>query len=565
MLDNRIQIIELEIARIIEISKQGKYDWLKVLKEMLTNIAKYYRISKASIKTELPATMFRSKAVNISQVFYDYGLHSEQSDVIVDTRMAGGGGVSTVTLVAEDGVLWDAIDHKDLNLLLHVSFVHASLMMATQYLDKTMVTDFATGLYNQQGFFAHIERCISRDEASDYFIVFFNVHNFKYVNKVFSYHEGDKVLTKYGQAIGKLVEGDECIGRMGGDNFVAYIHKEHLRRFVEQIDHIVVEHEADNTFKRFEFSAAKGIAAMGEKPDSRVAMGHCSLAYQYARRSHRDTVFFSEELYASMMKKQDIVLRFQDAIEKEEFVVYYQPKVNTEKLELCGAEALVRWMRDGELHMPMEFVPVFEENGYICTLDYYVLDDVCKRLESWKREGKDLIRVSVNFSRRHLEESGFVSAIKNIISKYDIDPKYIEVELTESDNFQDYSIMSKVVADLKKIGVSTSIDDFGTGYSSLNMLKSTEFDIVKIDRSFIPQETDSDTQKRKNMAMFQSIMELIGVLGMESIAEGVETRAQLDYFAESKCRMVQGYIFDRPLPCEEFEKRLNKRKYTLNN
>lgn len=562
---NRQLIIEREIDRIIEASEAEDYDWRKLLGDLLHNVAEDYHISMAKLDLDMPATILRPEAVTLNHIFFDYGKHTDKSDQICNVQTPGGGGTSTVTLIAEDGYKWEPIDHKDLNLLLHVSFVHTSRRAATQILDRTMITDLPTGLYNQSGFFTHIGRCLARGEADEYYVAFFNVRNFKYVNKIFTYQEGDKVLQKYSKTIARLVEGDECIGRMGGDNFVAFIHKSHIHRFAEQLDHVIVEHEANGTFKKFEFSATKGIASMEGVPDCRAIMGHCSLAYQIARRTQKSTVFFTDELFANAMKQQDIIVRFHDAIDNHEFIVYYQPKVNTDKYELCGAEALVRWMRDGKLHMPMEFVPIYEENGFICQLDYYVLDAVCKQLEDWKNTGKELVHVSVNFSRRHLEEHHFVQHIADIISKYDIDPKLIEVELTESDNFQDYSIMSRVVADLKKIGVSTSIDDFGTGYSSLNMLKSTEFDIVKIDRSFIPQESDLEEQRSKNMIMFKSIMELISVLGMESIAEGVETKEQLAYFAESKCRMVQGYIFDKPLPCEEFENRLKRRKYSLQN
>lgn len=559
---NRQAIIEREVNKIREKAK-APFNEIELLGDMLSSIAVEYNISFANVIVDMPKTLLRPKHMHIEQTFFDKERHTEQSDTICVVQSISGGGEATITLIAENGIVWDAIDHKDLNLLLHVSYVHASQMVTSRLLEKATETDFPTGLYNQSGFFTHIERCLSHGEAEEYYIVFFNISNFKYVNKVFTYQEGDKVLIKYGSAIAKLVEGEECIGRMGGDNFVAYIHRDHIRRFVEQIDHVVVDHVANNIHKRFEFSAVKGVASMNNVSDSRTILGHCSLAYHVARKSHKSTVFFSTELYAKAMKQQDVIVHFQDAIDNKEFVVYYQPKVNTENCELCGAEALVRWRRDGKNHLPMEFVPLFEENGNICILDYYVLETVCRQLQQWKKNGRELVRISVNFSRRHLEEETFVDKVAAILSQYDIDPQYIEIELTESDDFQGYGIMSEVVADLKKLGITISIDDFGTGYSSLNMLKNTDFDIVKIDRSFIPFETDNEEQKIKNMAMFQSIMELIEILGMESVAEGVETKEQLAYFEKSKCHIVQGYIFDRPLPFEEFERRLIRRSYRI--
>ena len=165
-------------------------------------------------------------------------------------------------------------------------------------------------------------------------------------------------------------------------------------------------------------------------------------------------------------------------------------------------------------------------------------------------------------ARKHFEEEDFVEKIINIVSSYNIEPNYIEIELTESDSYQDYDVMSKAVNQLKAYGIHVSIDDFGALYSSFNLIKNTGFDIVKIDKSFIPKESQYENRE-KEFALFRNIMNLIAELNMESIVEGVESVEQLEFVKASNCKFVQGYLFDKPMPCEEFEKRLGDWKYTI--
>jgi len=184
------------------------------------------------------------------------------------------------------------------------------------------------------------------------------------------------------------------------------------------------------------------------------------------------------------------------------------------------------------------------------------LEMVCQAIQKWDKAGFEPIRISSNFSRRHLGNPHLVEEIVAIIDKYHVSHEYIEIELTESENFNDYKVLTKLVSDLKEQGISASIDDFGTGYSSLNMLKDTNFDIVKIDKSFIPMEYDY-AQKQKDKMMFAEIVKMVKNLGMETIAEGIESKEQLDYLVEVGCDIVQGYLIDKPLPEKEFAARRN--------
>jgi len=252
---------------------------------------------------------------------------------------------------------------------------------------------------------------------------------------------------------------------------------------------------------------------------------------------------------------------FYKALSQREFVVYYQPKVNTYSKQLCGAEALVRWkLPDGSLRPPMEFIPVLEKNGSICKLDFYVLEETCRLLRFCKEEGIPEVAVSVNFSRKHLLNPGLVNDIVEIIDRYEISHELVEIEFTESEDFRDYAVMAKLIEDLKQQGIRTSIDDFGTGYSSLNMLKMTSIDTLKIDKSFIPVEEYLGS-KSKECIMFEYIAKLAGELGFRTVSEGVETKEQYEYLSKVGCDIIQGYYFDRPLPEEVFLERLKNKQY----
>ena len=244
---------------------------------------------------------------------------------------------------------------------------------------------------------------------------------------------------------------------------------------------------------------------------------------------------------------------FPIAISKKQFEVYYQPKVNILNQSLCGCEALVRWNRNGTVVSPMEFIPVLEQEGTICTLDFFVFEKVCQTIKSWQDRGIEPVRVSVNFSRNHLKNPELATKIFSIIERYHVDPQYLEIELTEMSGYDNYENLAIFIQEMRKKGVHISIDDFGTGYSSLNLLTDLDVDTIKLDRSY---SVRLDNEKEKTKVLIQSIVNMVHKLGFKVIAEGVETEEQAAFLREIGCSIVQGYLYDKPLLLEEFEKRL---------
>ena len=326
--------------------------------------------------------------------------------------------------------------------------------------------------------------------------------------------------------------------------------------FISKIKDVHISHEYRSVKREFQLGVTAGIAGLEGVTKPREVMARTSIAYQAARKNGAGSiVVYTKEIQKHLMDDQEILAAFPQALAAGEFVVYYQPKVRIADKSIYGAEALVRWVRDGQVVTPARFIPQLEREGSVCRLDYYMLEQVCVFLKSRLDKGQKIVPVSVNFSRRHLEESDLVERITGTIDRFGIDRSYIEIELTESEDYQNYEIMSSVIRRLKERGISTSIDDFGTGFSSLNMIKKVDLDTIKIDKSLIPFD-DVHNNKHQDIVMFSSIIDLIGRLGKRSVAEGVETNQQLDYLEKLGCDIVQGYVFDKPLPKDEFEHRL---------
>ena len=243
---------------------------------------------------------------------------------------------------------------------------------------------------------------------------------------------------------------------------------------------------------------------------------------------------------------------FMDSLAKNEFKVYYQPKVDLLTKELCGCEALSRWYAQ-RLITPAEFIPILESDGTIKNLDFYVLETVCKNLRDWLDKGIEPVLISTNFSKLHLADENFENHILSLLDKYSIPPKYLELELTELSDYQYFDRLVRFVNTMKEAGLKISIDDFGTGYSSMSLIRNLNPDVIKLDKSLIDNVAIKDDKKAKtDQIISRSIIEMAHELGITVIAEGVETKAQAEFLKASGCLMAQGFLFDRALEHDEF-------------
>ena len=237
------------------------------------------------------------------------------------------------------------------------------------------------------------------------------------------------------------------------------------------------------------------------------------------------------------------------ALANNHFHMYLQPKFNLQTKELAGAEALVRWIHPAKgLIPPMHFIPLFEKNGFVTELDKCVWRQACEFLSARKKEGAKLFPISVNVSRIHMENDKFIDELILLTRKYGIDPKYLELELTETACFNNEKRFEETINTLKNLGFVVSMDDFGTGYSSLNMLRNLPIDVLKLDRGFI-KDTIQDT---KGQIVTKSIIEMANKLNMLTVAEGIETEEQAEFLRSIGCKIAQGFLYGKPVDIKSF-------------
>ncbi len=271
--------------------------------------------------------------------------------------------------------------------------------------------------------------------------------------------------------------------------------------------------------------------------------------------SSSSIVFYDDHLTRGIDRVREIESRMENALANGEFKVYFQPKYNLDTGSIAGAEALCRWIPDdGKAIYPDEFIPVFEENGFIMKLDYYMLNKVCEMIQKRQREGKENVRVSVNQSRVLLNDEQYQDKVAAVLARHGSPGQFIELELTEMIFQDDLTEFANIMDQIRGLGIKWSIDDFGTGYSSLNLLKELPVDIIKIDKSFLDEAETSETSK----IIIRKTVELTQELDKHVLCEGVETESQAEYLREISCDMAQGYLYARPMPMDQFEDMLDK-------
>lgn len=422
-----------------------------------------------------------------------------------------------------------------------------------------------SGYPNLRSFTRYLEKHAENNRLYGYTAVHFNLRHFTLINQEIGRTSGDIAMKNYFNEIEKLVGDDGIVCRVGGDNFVCMFASERIAPILEVMKSAPVAYDVGGE-KRVMVSSSAGVFVI---PDDFVyrnlgdVMDKVLTCSRAAREGGQESiVYFNSRMVEGKEKVMRVQQLFPKALENGEFKVFYQPKIDIETGELAGAEALCRWIRDGRIVPPMEFIPILEQNTDICKLDFHMLDMVCKDIKRWLAEGRNVVRVSVNLSRKHMMDVDLLEHILRIIDENEVPHKYIEIELTETTTDVEFKDLKRVVNGLQMAGIYTSVDDFGMGYSSLKLIREIPWNVLKVDKSFLP--VDDDSAESTRTIMFKYVVAMAKALGLETIAEGVETERQVDVLRDNRCSFAQGFLFDKPLPLNEFEDRLTKHKYEMN-
>ena len=419
------------------------------------------------------------------------------------------------------------------------------------------------GFKNIRTFFRYLTWNGHQGDFNGKAAVNYNLRHFAVVNENYGRAGGDTALFNHYKFVEKIVGEGGIVVRLGGDAFVCICDQNDLPDLLDYLNESIVV--VDKEGRTVRLSCCAGVFCIPDGYTVSVPndiMGKIMHAYQVARNSGQgNIVFFSDMLMSDKERSRRIQSIFPEALLNNEFVVFYQPKINIDTGEIRGAEALCRWFHEGNIVPPMEFIPVLEETNEICKLDYYMLDKVCGHIRKWLDEGRQAVRVSVNLSRRHMINPELLKELIEIIDRHNVPHEYIEIELTETTTDVEFKDLKRVVVGLQEQNICTSVDDFGMGYSSLNLIRVVPWNVIKVDKIFLP--LDGESQDSTRSVMFKYVVAMANELGLECIVEGVETPAQLELLRQNGCHMAQGYLFDKPLPQLEFEKRLDMGKYTV--
>lgn len=449
-------------------------------------------------------------------------------------------------------------ERNALQLLSYDCFILGGRSRLMGIAERARTSDFMTGADNQSGLMNFLGKLAFQKRFAGHTGIFVNLKNFKYINKSMSPQVGDIALKAYVNAAKAELAEDEIIARLGGDNFFFFIRNEHTEEIIQKFSQLDVSLSQGPKPLNFKILARMGVYTIREKDSISELMNCSSIALNIAKNiKTTDVIRFNNEMLIDALHQREISSEFQNALRNREFMVYYQPKVDLKSKQLCGSEALVRWLRHKTIVPPADFLPILEREGSVCQLDFYVFEAVCADIQTWVKAGIEPVRTSVNFSKLHLKNANFANDFFAIMNKYGVESKYLEVELTEVSDYDDFIAMQKFISTMRNRGISVSIDDFGTGYSTLNVIKNFDFNVVKLDKSLLDNIGREGSQDE---IVLKNVVNMAKEMNKEVIAEGVENEMQAKFLTDVNCHHVQGFLFDKPLSREEYEKRLTSKK-----
>ena len=391
-------------------------------------------------------------------------------------------------------------------------------------------------------------------------VLYLDVDRFKHINDSLGHGIGDRVLQSVAQRLLTCVRSSDTVSRHGGDEFVILLADAvHAQDAIVSVDKILLALAAPHHVEQHDLSitASIGIAIYPDDgTDAETLMKHADFAMLHAKDSGRNNYqFFKPEMNARALERQSLETGLRHALEQQQFVLHYQPKINLETGAIVGVEALIRWRHPQRgLLAPGHFIPVAEECGFIVPISRWVLRESCRQARAWQDAGLPALRIAINTSAVELRSKDYVAGVRAILAETALDARYLELELNESFLMHDSKSTIGVLQELKDMGVQLALDDFGTGYSSLSYLKRFPIDSLKIDQSFVRGlATDAD-----DASIVRAVISMGESLRMLVVAEGVETREQLQFLREHACPEGQGFYFSHPVVAGEFSQLLGR-------
>lgn len=423
--------------------------------------------------------------------------------------------------------------------------------------------DDLTGLPNRRQLMKDLTKLIEEDKQ-EFSLFLFDVNRFKNINDGLGHHVGDLFLIEISQRVQKLSNAFTKYYRLSGDEFICILTKP--QAFEDTVKNLQAVFKCRFSLNKHSFYASISIGAVNypqHGDSSQEILKYVDIAMYEAKKNNSKTyVLYKNQSTFSHNQKLTVETKLHDAMENQLFELYYQPKVNLQTDEIDGMEALIRWF-DEDLGFvpPDQFIPFAEEFGLIGEISEWVIANAGCQAKQWNEQFDLNLRVAVNISPSHIAQDNFIGRLKEILKQHNIDPRTIEIEITEMSFLDQNNDLLRKIGELKSMGIILSIDDFGTGYSSLSYLKNFPVDTLKIDRTFIHKMNENSA----DVAMVSAMISLARALNLKVVAEGVEELEDLQLLRELNCEFAQGYYYSRPLNVNDFTKRLSEVGTLINN
>ena len=417
--------------------------------------------------------------------------------------------------------------------------------------------DQLTGLWNRDYFFEIAGKTIRENPEEKFLMIATDIYHFKLFNEILGTATGDDLLLAFAQAYRENCRRKWVFSRIGADRFALLIPKADFKEegFMK-IVHGVLERK-NYSMKVHCYIGVYEITDPALHVESMYDRAFMAVESMKGDMQ-KEIAYYQEEILHQRIHETTTLDELDRALLNDEFVIYLQPQLDLEAQRVVSAEALIRWNKPGRgIVFPGEFIPIFEKHGMIAKLDYYVWELACRQLAQWKEEGRYDRSIAVNISAKDFYLSDLYESITGLVEKYDVDPAHLKLEITETAFVLDVKKQMELVRRLQDYGFIIEIDDFGSGYSSLNSLKEIEVDLLKMDLKFFEKTGDSKRAEK----IVSSVITLANDLGMPVIAEGVETKEDVEMVKAAGCQMVQGYYYAKPMPVADFEKYLETYPY----
>lgn len=440
-------------------------------------------------------------------------------------------------------------------LALVAIIIFASIIVIEQKTQKEMAdilyVDKITGGYSYEKFHQEALAWIKNDSCNKALIAF-DIDNFKLINVIFGYERGNEILMDIWSILEHHIRGKGIFARKYADLFsimIKFNNVDEINRLCRDISEDIIKLNIIDK-KAFRIIPSMGIYIIGQNEDNlEVIQNYAIMARRHIKNKYDlHYNFYTNSMKNEIINRKNMVDDICEALEGRDFYPHLQPQYDAKTKKMIGAEALIRWIKpNGEFVSPIQFIPLAEEVGIIIDIDEYMFEAVCRQQYIWRSKGYDIVPISVNVSRNRLYHSNFIQECQDILEKYYLTSKDIQIEVTEGTLFEELEVSEQLVNELRNIGFNVLIDDFGMGYSSISMVKDINASELKIDKSFI------DDMSEKGREMTKYVIKIAKIMNMKTVAEGVETKEQYEFLRNNDCDVIQGYYFAKPMSSEEFE------------